>query len=212
MDEDTVRTVDPGCVAPDIIREAADIIKNGGIVAFPTTCLYGLGADIHNPDVLDRIFQIKQRPIDNPLSVLIGEGEDLKELVGHIPSQAVSIVQRFWPGKVTIVYEAKTSLPERLTAGTGKIGVRLPAHPVAAALLNSLSFPITATSANISGQPGCSRIADLPPRVMGGVDLVLDAGTLMGGMGSTVVDVTVDPPSILREGAVSAADILAAIN
>jgi L-threonylcarbamoyladenylate synthase len=204
-----VRTVDPGHLAPGIIREAADIIGAGGIVVFPTTGLYGLGADIYNPDALDRIFRIKQRPIGKPLSVLIGEGNDLNGLVRHIPPHAVSIVKRFWPGKVTIVYEAEASLPERLTAGTGRIGVRLPAHPVAAALLRSLSFPITATSANLSGQPGCSQVVDLPPRVIDGVDLVLDAGPLMGGMGSTVVDVTVDPPRIIREGTVSTADILA---
>ncbi len=208
----TIRTVDPGRVAPDIIREAADIMGSGGVVVFPTTGLYGLGADIHNPEALDRIFQIKQRPIDKPLSVLIGEGDDLKGLVRHIPHQAALIAKRFWPGKVTIVYETEASLPERLTAGTGKIGVRLPGHPVAAALLRSLSFPITATSANLSGQPGCSQVVDLPPRVIDGVDLVLDSGPLMGGVGSTVVDVTIDPPRILREGMVSTADILAAIN
>ncbi len=118
-----------------------------------------------------------------------------------------SVKANFTAGKVTVVYDAAASLPERLTAGTGKIGIRLPAHPVAAALVKTLSFPITATSANLSGRPGCSQIADLDPRVTDEVDLVLDAGPLAGGMGSSVVDVTVDPPRILREGAVSSTDI-----
>jgi L-threonylcarbamoyladenylate synthase len=116
-------------------------------------------------------------------------------------------MKAFWPGRVTLVFDARDTLPVLLTARTGKIGVRLPGHPVAAAMLRQINGPVTGTSANLSGHPACSRLADLDPRIAGRVDLVLDAGALQGGVGSTVVDVTEHPPKILREGEVTASQI-----
>jgi L-threonylcarbamoyladenylate synthase len=114
----------------------------------------------------------------------------------------------FWPGRLTLVFEARNSLPDQLTAQTGKIGIRLPGHPVAAAIARQVKGPVTGTSANISGQPGCCRAQDLDPAIAGQLGLILDAGTLIGGIGSTVVDVTSTPPQILREGAVTAKEVL----
>ncbi len=114
----------------------------------------------------------------------------------------------FWPGRVTLVFEARHSLPAQLTAQTGKIGVRLTGHPVAAAIVRQVKGPVTGTSANISGQPGCYRAQDLAPVIARQLDLILDAGTLSGGIGSTVVDVTVTPPRIIREGAVTTREVL----
>jgi L-threonylcarbamoyladenylate synthase len=117
-------------------------------------------------------------------------------------------MEAFWPGRVTLVFDARDTLPDSLTAQSGKIGVRLPGHPVAAAMVRQVKGPLTGTSANLSGRPGCYRLPDLDPQIAGQVDLVLDAGTLQGGVGSTVVDVTGEPPRILREGQVTAGQIL----
>jgi L-threonylcarbamoyladenylate synthase len=209
---DKVVKIDHANPRPDLISEAALIIKNGGVISFPTRYLYGLGADAFNADAVDRIFKIKQRPYNKPLLVLVDKQKDLTRLVRNVPSVATHIMERFWPGEVTIVFEAKDSLPENLTGGTDRIGVRMPEHPVALALTKSVKGPITATSANITGQDGCSRIQDLEPLIADKLDLILDAGPLKGGIGSTVIDVTVDPPKILREGAISAKVILAALD
>lgn len=209
---DKVVKIDHANPRPDLISEAALIIKSGGVISFPTRYLYGLGADAFNADAVDRVFKIKQRPYNKPLLVLVDKQKHLTRLVRNVPSVATHIMERFWPGEVTIVFEAKDSLPENLTGGTDRIGVRMPEHPVALALTNSVKGPITATSANITGRGGCSRVQDLDPLIADKLDLILDAGPLKGGIGSTVIDVTVDPPKILREGAVSSKVILAALD
>jgi len=197
---------------PDLISEAARIINNGGIVSFPTRYLYGLGTNALNSEAVDRVFAIKQRPYSKPLSVLINHQNDLSLLARNMPQAALRIMERFWPGDITIVFEANAALPLNLTAGTGKIGIRLPQHPVAVALTNAVQGPITATSANLTGHGGCSRVSDLNPLVADKLDLILDAGPLEGGTGSTVIDVTVDVPKILREGAIPAKDIFAILD
>lgn len=209
--EGKIRSIKPDGIQPDLIREAAGVINNGGVVVFPTTCLYGLGADAFNVTAIERIFKVKGRSHNKPLPVLIGDERELERLVRHIPASARSIMNRFWPGSVTIVFDAKKTLPEKLIAGTGRIGVRQPAHMVAFALLKNLKCPIIGTSANISNSSGCSRISEMDSRIINDVDLVLDAGQLKGGMGSTVIDVTSDPPEILREGTVPVGDIFSVL-
>ncbi len=193
-----------------MIHRAVDTIRSGGVVVYPTSMLYGLGADAANPEAVDRVFSIKQRMETNPVSILISRIEELERLVTNVPEAAQNIMNRLWPGKVTLVFFASAFLPENLTARTGKIGIRLPLHPVAKMLLKEAAFPVTATSANLSGEPGCGRIEEMAESILRGADLVLDAGVLAGGIGSTVVDVTVFPPKTLREGAVSAEDVQAA--
>ena len=194
---------------PEAINAATAIIEKGGVIAFPTTCLYGLGADAFNPEAVARLYDIKQRPTQKPILILINRRTDLKRLVRHIPQAASRIMDRFWPGKITLVFEALPAVPECLTAGTGKIGIRQPGHPVAAALVKTFQGPVTGTSANLSGSPGCRQIADLDPQVARKLDLILDAGPLRGGSGSTVVDVTQDIPRILRVGQIGEQEILA---
>ena len=192
-----------------MIQEASEIIRKGGVVGFPTRCLYGLGADAFNPDAVERIFQIKQRPVEKPILILIDSPSQLERLVTHISGSANVIMKRFWPGRVTLVFDASAEVPDTLTAGTGKIGIRLAGHPVAAALARAVKGPITGTSANVSGFPGCHQIEDLQPAVTEQLDLILDTGPLRGGRGSTVVDVSGDIPRVLREGVVSKKEILA---
>jgi L-threonylcarbamoyladenylate synthase len=171
-------------------------------VVFPTTSLYGLAVDASNPAAVEKLFVIKQRPLDKPILILVPNLRDIQNLVHDIPLAAERIMTAFWPGKLTLIFKAGSGLFPGLTAGTGKIGIRLPVYPVARLLVHAVGKPITATSANISGQIGCSRIADLDPAVAASADLILDAGPLEGGAGSTVLDVSQDPPALLREGSI----------
>ena len=196
---------------PEFIQSAGTVIKEGGIIVFPTRCLYGLGADAFKADAVDRVFKIKQRPTQKPILILIEQRVQLERLVSHPSSAAFCIMDYFWPGKVTLVFKAGDAVPRHLTAGTGKIGIRLTGHPVAAALIRSLGRPITGTSANLSGESGCRRLGDLKPQLTRQLDAALDAGPLKGGTGSTVVDVTGDIPRILREGEISATELMAVI-
>jgi L-threonylcarbamoyladenylate synthase len=197
-------------ISPDreVIAAAADRVRRGGVIAFPTTSLYGLGVDPFNGDAVDRLFKVKGRDRGNPILLLLSDKADLEDLTAEIPSSAMAIIEKYWPGSVTVVLKAKPTVPDTLTAGSGKIGVRLPGHPVAAALTRALGFPLTGTSANLSGQKGAAAVSELDPILVKGLDLILDAGPLKGGLGSTVIDATVDPVDILREGAVRAADLL----
>ena len=199
--------IDPEKPQKDFIDEAARIIKNGGVIAFPTRSLYGLGADALNPDAVQKIFDIKRRPLDKPILVLIKDKDSISDIARENPPSAIRIMDTFWPGNVTIVLKANSDLPPALTAGTGKIGVRLPQHPVASALVKAFGGPLTGTSANISGELGCSRVSDLDFEVKTKLELIFDAGTLKKGKGSTVVDVTIHPPEVLREGEILAKDI-----
>ena len=203
-----IRKINSRKPEPEIIAEAAAIIKKGGVVVFPTRCLYGLGADALDPHAVEKIIKIKQRPADNPILVLIHCRRQLDSLVANITPKAVAIMDTFWPGRVTLVFEAGDTLSNRLTAHTGKIGVRLAGHPVASALIKQVGSPVTGTSANLSGRPGYHQIQYLDPAIAKRVDLVLDAGMLEGGVGSTVVDVTSDRPQILREGQVTFEEVL----
>jgi L-threonylcarbamoyladenylate synthase len=200
--------IDPENPDADIIHKAAALIRKGGVVAFPTRCLYGLGADAFNREAVDRIFKIKQRPPAKPILLLIDDPARLAPLVSRITASAEDIIKRFWPGRVTLIFEASERVPDDLMAGTAKIGIRLAGHPAAAQLAAAVQGPITGTSANLSGQPGCHRVEDLPTAVIDKLDLILDAGPLKGGRGSTVVDVSGNALKILREGVVSKQDIL----
>lgn len=195
----------------EIVEKAGTVIKKGGLVVFPTRCLYGLGANAFNAEAVERIFQVKQRSRQKPILILIKHRKQLPQLVTNVPRAASIIMDHFWPGRITLVFEAGVTVPGYLTAGTGKIGIRMPGHPVAAALVNALPSPITGTSANISGRPGCHRIEDLESQVAKQSDLILDAGPLKSGIGSTVVDVTGDIPRILREGKVGKKEIMAIV-
>jgi len=209
---DKVRKVN--CANPEtgIIAEAARIIRNGGVVVFPTRSLYGLGADAFNAKAVNRIFHIKQRPVNKPILVLIKDKDELKRLAALVPPAATAIMERFWPGRVSIVFQAKEGLAANLTAGTNKIGIRLPGHNIAYKLVKAADSPITGTSANLSGSAGCFQINDLDEKIVDSVDLILDAGPLKGGAGSTIVDVTGEAPLILRQGELPAKDIFNVID
>jgi len=195
--------IDPVQPAREPLLQAARVISAGGLVVFPTGGLYGLAADALNAAAVDKIFAAKGRSPAKPILILIRHADDLRQLVTTVPPPAALLMDAIWPGGVTLVFPAAAAVPPALTAGSGKIGIRLPAHPVARALVAAVGRPITGTSANVSGRPGCSRIAALDAAIDGSADMTLDAGDLAGGAGSTVVDVTQQPPVILRSGAVA---------
>jgi L-threonylcarbamoyladenylate synthase len=206
------RTVNPDRPQPEIICAAADVIGNNGVVIIPTRGLYGLGADAANATAVQRIFDIKKRPSHKPLLVLIGHRRMLSGIVAEVPPMATYLMDLFWPGRLTLVMKGREDLPAGLCSPDGKVGVRLVSHPVAAALVNTAERPITGTSANLSGAGGASQVRDIDETVIASVDMVLDAGSLDGGPGSTIVDVTVQPPHILRRGAVPAVDLHSALD
>jgi L-threonylcarbamoyladenylate synthase len=191
------------------VQRAASIIEEGGIVAFPTESFYGLGVAATNPSALQRLFQVKKRDPALPILILISSIDELSKYTAFIPSEAFVLARRFWPGGLTLVLEAPQSLPSLLIAGTGKIGIRISGHPLAHALTLALKVPITGTSANISGKPPCAR-ADQVVELFGGqIDLILDGGITKGNHPSTVLDVTSNPPLLIREGIIKEEEIIA---
>lgn len=203
--------VDPLNPETKAIETAGKILGNRGIVIFPAACMYGVAACSLDDRAVEKVYQLKQRPKNKPVLILVHSPADLPSLVRSVPGPAEKLMRTFWPGKLTLVFNAKKSISPLLTAGTGKIGIRQPAHPVARALCNTVDFPVTGTSANLSGSPSCITIPRLPGPVAAGADLILDAGRLKGGTGSSIVDVTTTPVTIIRQGRVSAARIFDAL-
>jgi L-threonylcarbamoyladenylate synthase len=199
--------IDPARPDGCVIATAAQSMHEGCVVVFPTGTFYGLGVRAFDHRAVSRVFEIKKRDPRKPLLVIIASESELPALVRAVPPVAQQLMKAFWPGKVTLVFDALPVVPENLTGGTGKIGVRLAGHPVSRALAQTCGYPITATSANLSGKGGCIRIDELDDGLKDAVDYILDAGSLPGTVGSTVVDVTVFPPRILREGVVSAKEV-----
>jgi L-threonylcarbamoyladenylate synthase len=185
------------------LKRAAESILSGGVVAIPTESFYGLAVNPTDVRAIKRLFDAKKRRGDQPILLLIPSVEHLDQYVIHVPHIAHQLMNEFWPGGLTLIFEAKPSLPRELTAGTGKIGVRLSSHPIPTALAQAVGTPITGTSANISGQPACSSAKEVFRGLGDKVDLILDGGETAGGKGSTVLDVTMDPPVVVREGMVS---------
>ncbi|MBU1196406.1 MAG: threonylcarbamoyl-AMP synthase [Proteobacteria bacterium] len=211
MIKNNIVPVDPDTPDQQTILQAAKIIGQNGVVIFPAKCLYGVAAKALDENAVQKVFDLKQRPKNNPILVLIPDRKQLKDLVVSIPETAQKLMDAFWPGNLTLIFEAGKHIPQILTAGTGKIGIRVPVHPVAKALVDSLGYPVTGTSANLSGQESCSRILSLDPFITAHADLILDAGTLKGGKGSSIVDITQFPPVVLREGEVSSVQIKSCI-
>jgi L-threonylcarbamoyladenylate synthase len=197
-----IRTVDPE--QPDVraIAAGAAVIEAGGLVAFPTESFYGLGADALDTEAVARVFEVKGRPEHKALLVLVDSIDMAAGLVTRISDGARALMARHWPGPLTLVLEAAARVPAALTGGTGTIGVRMPGHPVARALVRSAGRPITAPSANPSEAAPSLTAAAVRGYFEGLVELILDGGATAGGPGSTVADCTVWPPRILRQGPV----------
>ncbi|HXU89860.1 MAG TPA: L-threonylcarbamoyladenylate synthase [Methylomirabilota bacterium] len=198
------RVVRVDAAAPDLgaIRQAAQVLRAGGLVGFPTETFYGLGAAGLDAAAVRRVFSVKGRPSSMPLLLLVDSRAMMAAIAPTIPPQAAALMERHWPGPLTLVLRASAVVPTEVTAGTGTVGVRVSAHPVARALVRALGEPITAPSANPTGGAPPVTADDVLAHLDGRIELLLDAGPTPGGAPSTVLDVTVEPPRVLRQGAV----------
>jgi L-threonylcarbamoyladenylate synthase len=189
------------------VDRAIEILKYGGIVAFPTDTVYGLGGDVFNVQAVERIYQLKQRSRHLPLPVLLADLTQLDDIVASVPEIARYFMKRFWPGGLTLVLPKKDTLPDIITAGSNKVAVRIPDHAVPVSLIRGLGAPIIGTSANISDKPSPVTADEVDQQLGSQVDLIIDMGRCPGGLESTVVDVTDEIPVILRRGVISEEEI-----
>jgi len=196
-------------LAPDeaVISRAAELIRGGGLVAFPTETVYGLGANALDSAAVQKIFEAKGRPATNPLIVHVSDSESARQIVAEWPESAQRLADRFWPGPLTLVLHRSEQIPRSVTAGGDTVGIRVPRHPVALALLRSAAVPIAAPSANRSSRVSPTSAEHVIRSLGGRIPLVLDSGRALGGLESTVLDLTESPARILRPGLVTATSI-----
>jgi L-threonylcarbamoyladenylate synthase len=188
----------------DTLLKAIEFITEGKTIAFPTETFYALGVSAYHEEALKKVFAIKGRDYDKPLSLLI-EGEAmLKEVVSEIPSLATTLIRKFWPGGLTLIFKVSAKIPPLLTAQTDTVAVRNPSHPIARMLVKAAKCPLTATSANLSGEKSCSSAGEVAESLGNTIDLIIDGGQTEGLLPSTIVDLTSIPPKIVREGIISA--------
>jgi L-threonylcarbamoyladenylate synthase len=197
---------------PRALERTIEILRRGGLAAFPTDTVYGIGASLAFPEALDRIYDSKLRDRDRVLPVLIASPADLLGVATKMDDDLMRLASRYWPGPLTVAVPAKPHLPSQVVAADGTVGVRVPDHSVALVLAKHCGGALAVTSANVSGQPPARRAGDLPPELVDRLDMVLDGGIARGGQPSTVIGREGDTITIIREGAVSAADIEAAWN
>jgi len=193
-------------LSPDIQRQVdsgISILKRGGIVAFPTDTVYGLGACVSLHQAVERVYQVKERPRNMALPLLLAHTLQISEVAEPVPPIAWLLAHNFLPGALTIVLYKSNSVPDIITGGGLTVAVRIPAHPIPVALANGLGMPIVGTSANLSGKPSVLTADEVYSQFGDKIDLVIDGGRCPGGRESTIVDVTGETPAVLREGAIS---------
>lgn len=194
------------------VKKAAAILRAGGIVAYPTDTVYGLGSDVYNYEAVKKVFLVKNRPLDMPLPVLIADVSQLAGLAGTFPPYARTLMGKYWPGGLTIVFNKAASFTSLALAGSSKIAIRMPGHPLALLLIKELGRPISGTSANLHDHASALTAGEVEKQLGGGVDFIMDDGRCPGGQESTIVDVTVNPPVILRKGAIPEKEIRDLLN
>ncbi len=184
------------------IEIGISVLKGGGLVAFPTDTVYGLGASANIPRAVTRVYQVKARPLGMALPLLLAEIPQISEVAESVPLIAWQLAREFLPGALTLVLRKASSVPDIVTAGGKTIAVRVPAHPVPVALVHGLRAPIVGTSANLSGRPSSLTADEVRAQFGSEIDMVIDGGRCPGGIESTIVDVTGEVPVVLREGAI----------
>ena len=201
MDRKTeIIKVNPQAIDAETIARAGEILKKGGLVAFPTETVYGLGGDATNPEASHKIYSAKGRPSDNPLIVHITNRKALEEMVEEVPQTAYALAERFWPGPLTMIFRKNDRIPYETTGGMNTVAVRMPSDPIARALIDASTGYIAAPSANTSGRPSPTQAEHVAQDLSGKIDMILDGGPVNIGLESTIVDLTEDVPMILRPG------------
>lgn len=196
----------------DWLKFAEQVLDSGGVIGFPTDTYYGLGANPFDSAAIDKIFEIKSREKNKPILLLIGDIEQLSQVVKKVSKEAQILMKSFWPGPLTLLFEAKKDLPKNLLGNGHTIGVRFPDNLVVAQLLRKTGKPITATSANTSGEASCESGEGLISALGNKLDLILDGGRSPGGKASTIVDTSCYPPRLIRDGVLERKEIEAALN
>jgi L-threonylcarbamoyladenylate synthase len=192
--------VDPETPEPEKIQAAAAFIKKGGLVAFPTETVYGLGADALNAAAVQALFEAKKRPLDNPPIIHVENINDVYRLATQVPPETEKLMRTFWPGPLTLVFKRSSIVPDVTVAGLDTVAIRMPQHNVALALIRASGCPIAAPSANLAGKPSPTSAKHVFDDLNGRIDVVLDGGITRIGVESTVLDLSVDPPMVLRPG------------
>ena len=192
--------INPQAMDLAAIARAGEILKKGGLVAFPTETVYGLGGDATNPDASHKIYHAKGRPSDNPLIVHITNMKALEEMVAEVPQTACLLAEHFWPGPLTMIFRKNDRIPYETTGGMDTVAVRMPSDPIARALIDASTGYIAAPSANTSGRPSPTQAEHVAQDLSGKIDMILDGGPVNIGLESTIVDLTEDVPMILRPG------------
>ncbi len=195
--------IDPNDIDMQKIKICSKVLANGGTVAFPTETVYGVGANALNTGAIKKIYAAKGRPDDNPLIVHIAEVESVYSLTDKVTKAAEKLMLAFWPGPLTIILEKSQIVPDIITAGLDTVAIRMPSHPIAISLIKEAGIPIAAPSANISGRPSPTRGKHVVDDLFGRVDIIINGGNCEVGLESTVLDMTTDPPTMLRPGAVT---------
>ena len=201
--ETQVRRLSYSQIDETMIEEAGRIIRKGGLVAFPTETVYGLGGDALNPESSKKIYAAKGRPSDNPLIVHIADKRDLYRIVREVPEKAKKLMEAFWPGPLTMIFYKNELVPQATTGGLDTVAVRMPSDRIAAAFIRAAGGFVAAPSANVSGRPSTTTAAHVEEDLSGRIEMILDGGQAVIGLESTIVDMSVEPPVILRPGAVT---------
>ena len=187
----------------DVIEKAAEILQSGGLVAFPTETVYGLGANGLNAEAVKDIYKAKGRPSDNPLILHISDIEELKPLVKEVPENAKKLMKAFWPGPLTLIFKKADIVPYATSGGLETVAIRFPENKVANLLIKTAKMPIAAPSANTSGRPSPTRASHVEYDLKGKIDMIIDGGSCEFGLESTIVDVSGDVPCLLRPGSIT---------
>lgn len=197
-------TIDSNHIDYELLLEGAEILKKGGLVAFPTETVYGLGADGLNTEASRKIYEAKGRPSDNPLIIHIADFNALTELTEECPEKGRRLAEAFWPGPLTLIFRKSSKVPRSTTGGLDTVAVRMPSHPIAYELIRMSGINIAAPSANVSGRPSPTRAEHVIEDLSGRIDMIIDGGKVDIGLESTIVDVTSEIPVILRPGYITA--------
>lgn len=187
------------------VEKGISILKQGGVIAYPTDTVYGLGASMNISKAVGRIFNIKGRPTNMGLPLLLAEISQIKDISDEVPEIAWLLAHKFLPGALTLVLHKSDKVPYTVTGGEKTVAIRVPAHPIPVMLIEGTGSPVVGTSANLSGKPNALTADEVCTQIGDRIDYIIDGGKCPGGVESTIVDVTIDPPVVLREGAISIA-------